>query len=309
MLPIAYASYLTYATTPDPPHLSSAWTKKYFASTSTPGALTAGGVWERIHELEHDSRNDTSPHMRVIVDHTKKRAIMAFRGACLDPHKPDCNNDMCVLQQALLTTCVDGEALLKKHGDYVKMAAADVKAVHKHLGDSYALIVSGHSLGGMLAMTVDSIKGMEEFNYQVVALEPTPWGNVARHLEGVSKSELATWDVDRRYATYEPHDLASTSFEPMTTLRPSATVCVYEHAPLPKACKDCVKATKTEAFDLISEHRALDSCYHGPIDPKLHYSKCKDAVHFINVYVTTLFELKTRDGKTEVPKCQVVRPK
>jgi pimeloyl-ACP methyl ester carboxylesterase len=177
---------------------------------------------------------------------------------------------------------------------YVQAAASSLAHARKALGPSYAIVVTGHSLGGLVALALDAIEGVQDLDYQVVALEPTPFGQVLRDIAG---SELASLDTSRRYAIYDPYDLSSSSFAPAVVLRPMTTLCVYNESllDLPQSCQDCIAEAQSSATTL-SFDEALSQCFHEPVDPDLHYAKCKDGVHFVERYAKDLIPLKSSNG-------------
>ncbi|CAE8590514.1 unnamed protein product [Polarella glacialis] len=314
--PLAYACYLTYPTTNGSSSPSGfqggqfegVWANNYKANASSPGALSGDGHWDRLVEVERDPE-EGGPHMRAIIDRGAKRAILAFRGACLDPAHHQCNNDMCAVVLSR-TTSNNGScgSFMHSLADYIYTAAEDVKRARQLLGPDVAIMVTGHSLGGLLALVLGAVVP-DDLDFQVVALEPTPFGNVLRHQLGISEEKIAALRPDRRYAVYDPTDLLSTSFGSLEELRPSTTVCTYEGAPMPEECTECVAssiATATASGVAVGQASALQGCFLGPPDPDLHTSRCKDAAHFLDNYAEVLLRMRGTDGSTFLPTCKVV---
>jgi len=242
----------------------------------------------------------------VYVKHgnTNERAIIAFRGACLDPSVEQCRNDMCFANGQHIPFALPFEICQVSGTTYIQQAINGIRAVRQLLGTGYGLLISGHSLGGGLVMLLDSHPEAASLDFQVVALEAMPWGNFYRAF-GFDDEKLQTLNHSKRWAVYDPHDLEAVSYQPMSQLRPATTVCVYEGIELPKACQDCMDKNQHEDPSLNST-QARKMCYAGPSDPQLHYSKCRDAVHFLDHYAGELIRLKDAQGGPRLPNCSIV---
>lgn len=312
MEPLVYTSFLTYTTTQGTPYSTwygnswgGTWADDYGANASGPGGMSGGGTWERLYAVEQDP-SQGGAHMRAIVDHGAKRVILAFRGACLNTQYPQCVTDMCAVYLArngvnsTISTC---QHIALNLGVYIEEATADINRTRALLGPDYAIMVTGHSLGGLLTLTAGATDVLPGVQY--VGLEPTPYGLVLRQVLNLTDDQLAKLNVANRYAVYDPTDLWSTSYGPLDVYRPATTVCVYDGVPPPVECTDCVAAVQA-ASNGVNSTAAMEYCFTQPVSPIYGNSLCKEAVHFLDNYVDVLLKLRHPDGSVVVPTCQAV---
>lgn len=310
--PVLYVNYLTYPeTAPERFDSSGKWKgtvihDKWKANATTLGKLNGQGGWERLW-WEDEDHHQGGTHMNAIINAATKRAIIAFRGACLDSDHEQCLTDLCMVsasrtdQGPNVAGIFHSDAMCKVGiTKYMEEAIRGIERVRQSVGHDYAMIVTGHSFGGELAQLLDAHPKAASLDFTSLTLEPTPWGNMLRNVLGWTPAMLNTLNRSRRWAIYDRWDLLSVKGD-MVQLRPATNLCIYD-SELPKACSDCVTDVRFKNPDW-SAGRALDECFLYPTNPKLHYSLCKDAVHFLDNYASRLLLLRDAAGDTVLPKC------
>lgn len=317
--PVVYAAQLTYATTHGTSHWErfkdnvwrGSWSKDFGAGSSTPGLLSGDGNWTRFPEVEQDPPSGGA-HIRALVDRQRQRVIIAIRGSCLDTEYSACRSDVCLVDTARLgiDRCVPSLNIRA----YVEMAARSVRKARGTLGHEFSIMVTGHSLGGLIALSLAAVGVLD---VQVVALEPTPFGNVMRHQLNFSDEQLRSLDVTQRYALYDPYDLLETSFGPLEELRPSTTVCMYMGAQMPAKCKECVKSTMDTVRQLgmsnaVNADSALRACLDGAVpsgeqtEEHPYPNLCKHDSHELDRYVDIYLPSPGANEPHILPYCQAV---
>merc|ERR1719181_673436 len=149
--------------------------------------------WERVFDLDFNPTvQETGPHAVTFVNHKERRAILAIRGSCLEKGERMCDADNCVLLRARTfgeqSPLMFGPAATKegawekrcakynfteKELDYYGMTDDLVNRIQERF-PGYAIIASGHSMGGHLAMIAAARRPGE---LQAFTFAPSPFSN------------------------------------------------------------------------------------------------------------------------------------
>lgn len=326
--PIVYASQLTYATTYGTSQWErfqgsvwrGSWGDDFGANSESAGLLSGDGNWSRLLQVEQDP-TEGGAHSRVLVDWESKRTIIAFRGACTDKQYPTCRSDLCVVTTLRYKSVRDagrpGPDNCPASGNfrtYMEMAADTVRQARRLLGDDFAILVTGHSLGGAIALSLAAVGVLD---VQVVALEPTPYGRAMRQQLGFSDDQLRALNPSDRYALYDPYDLMDTSFAPLEELRPSTTLCMYVGTSLPTVCQNCIDSIAAALKQIglsamVNNSQSLASCLSGfapsgtATDEYPYPNQCKHDSHALDRYVDLYLPEPGGTGTPFLPVCHAV---
>jgi len=213
---------------------------------STPsGSFSGGGHWEPLPELEVDSR-EGGIHALPFVDHGAKRAIIAFRGSCMEHEHKECRADACVLDrwqtQGAWSRLVFGNedanscwSFSAAQLDYLAQAENVTTRIQQRL-PGYAVLLVGHSLGGFLSM-LTAMKQPETL--QALTFSPSPFHTAALQSLGLTEDQLDSLaGTANRVALGDPYDLIVNTIE-VPLARKGTLSCVYDDwdAVEPTECK------------------------------------------------------------------------
>jgi len=261
---------------------------------------SGGGTWERLTAFEQNP-SEGGVHNLVFVDHKARRALLVFRGSCMSSNYTECHADHCVLNR--WRTFGSDSRIMMAQGwncrqfdadqarlDYISQARNLTKTLQEHLGPSYALLLSGHSLGGFLAM----LMAMEQpQTLQALAFSPSPFHNAALESLKLTEEQMdALPGVNDRVAVGDPFDLIPNTAE-VPLARKGALSCVYDDwdEVEPVQChKPWIKPMlKDKSFGILG----------FPL-----MSMCKKAAHDWGRYTRLLLERQSDGARPHwLPKC------
>lgn len=265
-----------------------------------PANVSGGGSWERLTAFEQNPL-DAGVVNLVFVDRGAKRAILSFKGGCLEHEYKRCRADMCFLVREQSFGFASSFAFGSNRAnncsgfsqaqlDYVPQARNLTKSLQEHLGPDYAILLVGHSMGGLLSM----LMAMEQpETLQAFTAAPSPFHKAA--LDTTQLTEVAKRDLpgkENRVAIGDPFDLVpNTAMVPLA--REGALSCVYDDwdavEPEPCIAKDVKKTFKDRQL----------SIFELPL-----VAPCKKAAHDWDRYgKLTLMRQSGSDSPRWLPNC------
>lgn len=225
---------------------------------------SGGPKWERAPALEKTSTRG-GVHARVFVSHQTKQAIIAFRGSCEDDSNRQCQVDKCFLRSISAFGSISRFAFptnancsqFDSELDYVSQADMVVRAAQAKLVD-YAVLLTGHSLGGGLAMVSAA---RQPGVLQAVTFAPTPFHAVLRQHVGLSEEEISQLPAQDLVATGFLYDLLiNTAYVP--NARQGATTCLYTHIQTPLVCNPSMVRPQPDSLWVTARRLACKAVSH-----------------------------------------------
>lgn len=220
-------------------------------------ATISGGGWKRLVEVEVDLEQG-GLHARAFVNHEARRGILTFRGICLENEHRQCQVDKCFLQSVrafgeysplLFDAGVDCSEL-GDTVDYVAQADAAVRAMQAHL-PGYALMLTGHSMGGALAIVTAA---RQPGVLQAVTFAPTAFNVMLADLLHFSEDQLAQLPSDDLIAIGDQYDCMINTVA-VHQARQGSTTCLYETFEEPSMCE--VQMKQSLSYSKLSFPKAI----------------------------------------------------
>lgn len=225
----------------------------YSKSRATIECPPGSGTWERLFDLELNP-NDAGVHAFTFADHETKRAILVFRTSCYDYRYSQCRGDRCFMLQVQPAGNRTGGIFGDKGSlncklfqdeqlDYVSQAWHLAQSVLERL-PGYSLILTGHSMGGLLA-TVTAARQPDVL--QAVAFSPTPFQEVLSEQLLFSEAQIAALPAQDIVAICDPYDCGYNSLQ-VPDARKGSTTCIYDAIDvnqIPQACRDLKEVALT----------------------------------------------------------------
>ena len=220
-------------------------------NSSRPHADSAGhktepigmGTWDRLRELDRDP-SPGGVFARVFVDRESKAGIVVFKGVCTDPHLEQCQIDQCYLikiqNYGLLSAQVAklsgfdpaGCAQRQPYLDYTAQANEFIRQVQTKLPD-YSLLLTGHSLGGMLAIVTAA---QQPKLLKALTFAPAPFHWVLTSELHFSEEQVSALRANDLVATCDPYDCGINAIY-ANQARAGAETCLYLHMQEPSPCQ------------------------------------------------------------------------
>lgn len=210
-----------------------------------PLTLTArdGSVWQRLPDFDRDP---VPGGVFARVFRHGDVVILVFKGVCTDVKVEQCRIDLCYLKEIQNYGPVTSKVLqlmgfdaqlcntYRSFLNFTEQAFALVTAIQ----DAFPrceLLVTGHSLGGMLAMTVAQRSDMSSGSSTVKALSfaPTPWKHLPRSQVAQTSAHPET------VALCDPYDCGINAFF-VPGARLPATTCLFQQEE-PSSCQGLVE--------------------------------------------------------------------
>jgi len=220
-------------------------------------ATISGSGWERFEEVETDP-SQGGVHTRAFVNHQERTGILTFRGICLENEHRQCQIDKCFLQS--IRAFGDYSSLLFDAGvecselgeplDYSADADAVVRAMQAHL-PGYSLMLTGHSLGGALAIVTAA---RQPGVLQAVTFAPTAFNGMLADLPHGSENQLAQLPSSDLIAIGDQYDCMINTVA-VHQARRGSTTCLYEDVEEPSMCE--VQMKHSLSYSKLSFPKAM----------------------------------------------------
>ena len=222
------------------------------------------GSWDRAFAFDMDPIIG-GPIARVFVQNKSQRVVIAFKGGCGDPTLEQCKVDLCyadvrarswgnvtdIAREIRAAQCSIYSSLL----DFTTQADRFVRRVQKAFC-GYHILLTGHSLGGMLAMAVAA---QQPGILKAFTIGAEPFDYVLTHEMNFTEEQMsAVAKSNDIVLVCDPFDCGlQVAFSP--TAYAGVKTCAYLDAPIPEECASFVRpfaATgwQQAAFSLESEY-------------------------------------------------------
>jgi len=263
---------------------------------------SAGENWERLFNFDLDPIPG-GVHARVFADRANRRAIIAFRGSCLEPTVEQCRLDACFLTEikgfGALSSVVykTNESECKtyeSHLDYVEQADKFVKAVQVELPD-YKLLLTGHSMGGMLAMVIAATQPRV---LQAITFAPSPFHETLLAQLGWQEAQIAALPAEDLIAACDPYDCGINSLY-VDQARLGATTCLYFGTIEPSACANV--SVQPYAHESWKSELQADDLELSKIRANL---ECKASAHEWSRYEHFVLRTNSDGSPAALPTCE-----
>eukprot|EP00438_Fugacium_kawagutii_P019987 Skav227321 [mRNA] locus=scaffold4402:98855:102122:- [translate_table: standard] len=157
-----------------------------------------GAVWTRLPEFDRDPKpGGVFARAFHRGSEGSDTVILVFKGVCTDAKLEQCRIDLCYLKE--IQNLGHGMSWIQSQ-----------------------LVLTGHSLGGMLAMTV-----AQQVSLRALAFAPTPWKHAVQTLE---------FPVPELVSLCDPYDCGINAFF-VPGARLSSTTCLFLQQEEPKTCE------------------------------------------------------------------------
>jgi len=185
----------------------------------------------RDDEMERDTER-AGIHAMTFVNDQDKHVIIAFRGSCSDRFRHmQCSADSCFLAQRKtlgdLSDLTFGgtkqcDQFTPREMDYYSQAKELTDAVQAKYPE-HGVLLTGHSMGGMLAILVAATQpGV----LQAVTVAPSPFQDALKRDLHFTEQDIANMRYDDLYAVCDKYDcLVNTALVPRA--RQGATTCMF----------------------------------------------------------------------------------
>lgn len=237
----------------------------------TPLTLTArdGSVWQR---LVHFDRDPVPGGVFARVFRHGDVVILVFKGVCTDVKVEQCKIDLCYLKEIQNYGPVSDRVLqlmgfdaqlcntYRSFMNFTEQASALVAAIQAAC-PRCELLVTGHSLGGMLAMTVAS----RSSTVKALSFAPTPW----KHLPASQVD--ARNSSPEMVALCDPYDCGINAFF-VPGARLAATTCLFLEQEEPRPCQGLVEPYFNQTWRQQMERES-------PGDSLVPLLLCKGSAH------------------------------
>lgn len=257
---------------------------------------TRDGIWKRLSNFDRD------PYPGGVFARVFRKdqvLILVFKGICTDIFVEQCQIDLCYLKEirhygpvsdkVLDLMGFDSQVCNKYKGflNFTEQALLFVKQI-RHAFPRCQLILTGHSLGGMLAMTVAQMlpSSSRVKDVKALAFAPAPWNHLQPNLEVKSHPHLV--------ALCDPYDCGINAFFAPGARLP-ATTCLFLEQEEPKACQGLVEPYKNHTWREQLEKHQPDGDFLIPL------LVCKGSAHRWSHY-ETMVEVAAHSRK--FPQCR-----
>lgn len=269
-------------------------TTKSFQSTYGPefhrdfgGAINPNSGGYRWKRAENAVLNPEGVGVKAVafVCNVQGIVIMAFRDSCTDTFNPLCRADRCYLARAETFGSRTGKVFGMYHDPTCKEFSseqldysAQARSFVRHMRYKYAnhaLLLTGYSMGGHLAILAASMESV-----QAIAFAPVPFNHMMRKELKLSKSSIANLRCEDLIAIGDPFDLAiSVHYVPKA--REGATTCIIDNGYEPS---ECAALTSREKVAMYNDSLILTEAQ------EQNLMNCKKVVHKWDRYLSTLIK-------------------
>ena len=267
------------------------------------GSWSAGvSKWDRLYEFD----TDPSPggvFARVFVDRANKAGIIAFKGICTDPHIEQCQIDQCYLVKIQNYGMLSADVAelsgfmpesCDRHQQYLNYAAQAnqvVQQVQRAL-PKYSLLLTGHSLGGMLAIVTAA---QQPNRLKALTFAPTPFNVVLTQELHFSEEQIKALQVNDLVATCDPYDCGINAIYAHRA-RLGAETCLYLYMQEPSPCQGLAVPYTSPTW---REHVGAGSNVTAAIPDLL----CKGSAHRWQRYESAILQSNSRGQPVNLPVC------
>eukprot|EP00440_Ansanella_granifera_P058247 gb/GFBE01063135.1/.p1 GENE.gb/GFBE01063135.1/~~gb/GFBE01063135.1/.p1 ORF type:complete len:401 (+),score=95.62 gb/GFBE01063135.1/:1-1203(+) len=259
--------------------------------------------WERLFEMDLD----TAPggiHGRVFAERSKKRAIVAYRGSCLDKTIEQCHYDICVLRAlqafgGLSNVVYDiDQTVCDKLGperlisDFLQQADEFARSAQQKL-PGFDMMLVGHSLGGLLAIVTAA---RQPGVLKAITFAPTPFHDALLLKFGWSEQQIEQLPHDSLVAMCDPYDCGLNTLY-VSKPRKGAQTCLYFGL---RPSEDCSRLP-VQPYDDSKWREVLQPT--GDMGQAINVLKCKGGAHAWEHYEEFVLAQDSDGRPLHLPTC------
>ena len=206
----------------------------------------AGGrSWQRLRQFDRDPKPG-GVFARVFSNPEKSTLVIAFKGICMENDREQCIMDWCYLNKAKAygnlsqdmasmfgaspATCEKYEGRL----EFTQQADALVRQVQQEMPKEIEIILTGHSLGGLMAMVTSA---QQPHQLKAMTFAPTPFHVIMQDELQFSDDEIHSLNANNFVATCDVYDCGINSLY-VAQARLGAKTCLYKGQEEPPPCQN-----------------------------------------------------------------------
>ncbi|CAE7505152.1 unnamed protein product [Symbiodinium natans] len=285
---------LTYNTT----------TPKFQPELADAHISSGSGTWFRKKQFDRDP-DKGGVFARTFVNDERRSAVVAFKGICDTLGLEQCVIDACKLKsigaygnlsEAMASIVgADEQACegYKEHLNYVEQALSYAEMVRAALED-YEIMMTGHSMGGLLAIVTASQMGL-----QALTFAPTPFHNVLKEELNLTDEQISRMDAKDLVATCDPFDCGINSAYVDDARRGSKT-CLYMDTDEPSPCKSLPAPYESAGW---REQLHTNGSGLASLVPAAQNLLCKMSAHQWPRYEAIVLEQGSDGAPSNLPVC------
>lgn len=206
----------------------------------------AGGrSWQRLRQFDRDPKPG-GVFTRVFSNPENSTLVIAFKGICMENDREQCIMDWCYLNKAKAygnlsqdmasmfgaspATCEKYEGRL----EFTQQADALVRQVQQEMPKEIEIILTGHSLGGLMAMVTSA---QQPHQLKAMTFAPTPFHVIMQDELQFSDDEIHSLNANNFVATCDVYDCGINSLY-VAQARLGAKTCLYKGQEEPSPCQN-----------------------------------------------------------------------